>query len=58
MYFRIMAAISDLPVTLTSEIIDISPVVVLDLENVGLSFESCCYQVYKRRYRYCICTSG
>ena len=34
-YFRLMAAIFDLPVTLTSEIIQISPSTLLDLENVG-----------------------
>ena len=34
MYFRLMAAIFDLLVTLTSEIIYVNPTVLLDLKNV------------------------
>ena len=37
MYFRSMAAILDLPVTPTSESICISPVVLLDPENVQVA---------------------
>ena len=34
MYFRLMEAIFDLPVILTSEIIYVNPTVLLDLKNV------------------------
>ena len=37
-YFRLMAAMFDLPVTPTSEIIYISSSVLLDPENVGVAF--------------------
>ena len=37
MYFRLMAAIFDLPVTLTSEISHVSPSVLLNPDNVGLA---------------------
>ena len=57
MYFRYMAAIFDLPVTPTSEIIYINPSVLLDPENawvaVGISLLSCAqaeldvYRVYR-----------
>ena len=37
MYFRLMAAIFDLQVTLTSESIEICVIVLLDPENVGVA---------------------
>ena len=37
MYFRLMAAMFDLPVTSTSESIHFSPTVLLDPENVGVA---------------------
>ena len=36
MYFRLMAAIFDLPVTMTSESLYYSPTVLLDPENLGV----------------------
>ena len=37
MYFHLMAAIFDLPITLTSESIYNSPTVLVDPENVGVA---------------------
>jgi len=50
MYFRLMAAIFDLPVTPTSKGIRTSLTVLLDPKMWGLPLESRCYLIYEPRY--------
>ena len=50
MHFRLMAAIFDLPVTLTSESIHNSPTVLLDPENVEEAVGISLLYFYKLRY--------
>jgi hypothetical protein len=50
MYFRLMAAIADLPVTSTSESIHNSLTVLLDLDNVSVAVEIPLRQLFKIRY--------
>ena len=53
MYFRLMAAIFDLPVTPTSESIHNSPTVLLVPKMWGEPLESRCYLIYMLRFTLC-----
>jgi len=51
-YFRLLAAIFDLPLTVTSQSIVTSPILFLDLKRAGVVFELNCYLSEKPRYAY------
>ena len=49
-YFRLRAAMFDLPVTPTSKSIRVCPIVLLDPENVGSPLKFLCHQLFKICY--------